>query len=160
MKKCLYLLILALWLAIPSVLAQKRDSIISSLQSAAWDIGGNLVASANGEEKALRINEMSTQVSLDIEFLLNPAIFEPTKPDNRLPIMFKWFKFNSARLFIVDVNQDPSNPQPKAVKGQLVYHCRVTQNLTRGTWVVKLVYANNEPVLVNGQECKFRITVQ
>ncbi len=160
MKKCLSLLILALWLATPNVRAQKRDSIILSLQSAAWDISGNLVASANGEEKALQTNEMSTQVSLDVKFLLNRAIFEPTRPDNRLPIMFKWFKFSSARLFIVNINQDTSNPQPKAERGQFVYHCRVTQNLTKGTWVVKPVYANNEPVLIDGQKCEFKITVQ
>jgi hypothetical protein len=164
MKKYLLALIVFLFMSIRLGQAQKPSPLILGLQRAEWDTSGNIIASANGEEKALKTNNSVNLVSLDIYFVVDKANFEQqANTVGRLPIMFKWFRFSSARLFVVNVNRDLADlrsAQLKDEQGRWVYHCRASQNVTKGTWVIKPVYANNDPVMIDGKECEFKITVQ
>jgi hypothetical protein len=162
MKKYLLAVLGLFWLAGPQAWAQRPgNNLIVGLQRAEWDTSEQVIASANGEEKNLRATEPVKLLYLDVYFAVDKALFDQQAGNpGRLPVMFKWFKFSSARLFIVNVNHDQQMAQLVEQNGTWLYHCRVSQRMVRGTWVVKPVYANNDPVVVNGRECEFKLTIQ
>jgi hypothetical protein len=162
MKKSLFMLFGLLWVAGSGALAQKpANNLILGLQRAEWDTSEQLIASASGEEKSLKATEPVKLLYLDVYFAVDKAMFDQqANLTNRLPVMFKWFKFSKARLFIVNVNHDLQVAKLVEQNGTWLYHCRVSQSMVRGTWVVKPVYANNEPIMVNGRECEFKLTIQ
>jgi hypothetical protein len=140
--------------------AQRADTMITGMENAQWILGGQSFPLVWRRESLLALAG-GPRLELDVNFLVDKAQFEQMQGNRRLPLVFKWFRFSGARLFIANVNKDPEAVTVAEQGGQWVYHCHVVNDkITRGTWVVKPVYGNNEPVIINGQECEFRITVQ
>lgn len=103
-----------------------------------------------------------------VRFELDLAVSEQEwirlQNSRRMPIVFKWFRFSGARMFITSVVQDNNANVASAVSrqagGTVVYRAQSTnERITSGTWVVAPVYADNTPLIINGRELSYQFRV-
>lgn len=103
-------------------------------------------------------------VVFELELTFDEREWTELQNNRKLPIMFKWFRFSGARLFITGVAQDQNAARAINVHrnagGTVIHRARsVNERITSGTWVVAPVYADNTPLLINGRELTYQFRV-
>ncbi|MCS7019768.1 MAG: hypothetical protein RMJ87_13655 [Cytophagales bacterium] len=104
-------------------------------------------------------------VALELELIANEQDWAALQNTRKLPIMFKWFRFSGARMFITHVSQDmnavgSATGASRTMGNIVIHHARASnERITSGTWVVAPVYADNTPILINGRELVYQFRV-
>ena len=75
--------------------------------------------------------------------------------DNKTPIRYKWFRYIGTKPYF----EETQKPQKQAINEQYSQLCSVKDNIQTGLWQIDAVYANNEPVKCNNQDCHYNIQV-
>jgi hypothetical protein len=102
-------------------------------------------------------------VSIELDISMSEQEWMQLQQSRRAPIVFKWFRFSGARLFITNVSQDANANSRNTITrsgNRIIYRANATNDrITSGTWVIKPVYANNEAILINGKELTYQFRV-
>lgn len=102
-------------------------------------------------------------VRIEMDISMSEQEWMQLQQSKKAPVVFKWFRFSGARLFITNVSQDINVNSGNSITqngNRMIYHAHATNDrITSGTWVIKPVYANNEPILINGKELSYQFRV-
>ncbi|MCS6968134.1 MAG: hypothetical protein RMJ44_06170 [Cytophagales bacterium] len=96
-------------------------------------------------------------VRFEVELTFSQQEWEQLQNSRKIPILFKWFRFSGARMFITSVVQDSNAGQGSSIvrhnNGTITYRAQSThERITPGSWVIVPVYADNTPILLNVSE--------
>jgi hypothetical protein len=100
-------------------------------------------------------------VVFDLELVADRQEWARLQSARKIPVVFKWFRFSGARMFITSVVQDSNANQPtsfvRTASGATVYRANTyNERITSGTWVIMPVYADNTPIVINGRELSYQ----
>ena len=103
-------------------------------------------------------------VRFELDFILSEQEWLRLQGSRRMPIIFKWFRFSGARMFITSVMQDSnansSNNFSRNPNGTITYRTQAAhERITSGSWVITPVYADNTPIIINGRELSYQFRV-
>ncbi len=153
-----------LWLAIS--LWSKQNTAMR-VERATLTVGDRQIACMSNEIvnlPAMPPNVRIQTVSFTLELSAGVREWVALQNSRKLPIMFKWFRFSGARMFITSVAQDSNAGRMMTavrVAGGTVVHQAQASNdrITSGTWVIIPVYADNTPIIINGKELSYQFQV-
>lgn len=153
-----------LWLAVP---LWGGYNAVMRVERATLTVGDRQIACTPNQIVSLPAmppNVRIQTVSFTLELSAGEREWAELQNSHKMPIVFKWFRFSGARMFITSVAQDSNASRMTAaarVAGGTVVHQAQASNdrITSGTWVITPVYADNTPIIINGRELSYQFQV-
>jgi hypothetical protein len=153
-----------LWLAAPFWVKQNTAMRV---EHATLTVGNRQFACAPNQIvnlPAMPPNVRIQTVSFSLELAAGEREWAELQNSRKMPIMFKWFRFSGARMFITSVAQDSNAARmmtaARVAGGTVVHQAHASNDrITSGTWVITPVYADNTPIIINGRELSFQFQV-
>ena len=75
--------------------------------------------------------------------------------DSETPVRYKWFRYMGTKPYF----EETQKPQKQVINKDYLQLCSIKDNIQSGLWQIDAVYANNEPIKCDKQDCHYNIRV-
>lgn len=172
MKNRFLLVAVVLLLTAMAGASSAGDSAVVSIVDAAWTHG---VGEDRQPRERLERADPDRPLTLWMKVSCSPEALDDLRADGKLPILHKWMRNAYSRLSPVGILRMTDSISLSAGsadlfgglelearrRGQFDWRTWSTKcNLSRGSWLVRVTYADGSPVLCSGKPCEYRINLE